>query len=174
MFQINVIRFVCDKPARSFIKGIKGHGGYYAWERCNIRGKWIALHETKCNSSKTMIYPEIDCAERTDLSFRLEENPEHHICKTPLTTTQLPIDMISHFVLDFMHLCCLGVMKKLLVDYWIQGNSNVKLGVQGRLEISRRLLGFQSQIPIEFQRTTRSLVDILKWKATEFRFFSII
>jgi len=118
-----------------------------------------------------MIYPEIDCAERTDLLFRLEEDPEHHICKTPLTTIQPPIDMIFHFVLDFMHLCCLGVMKKLLVDYWIQGNSNVKLGVQGRLEISRRLLALQSQIPVEFQRTTRSLVDILRWKATEFRFF---
>ncbi|XP_067204162.1 uncharacterized protein [Linepithema humile] len=169
IFKINVMCFVCDRPARSFIKGIKGHGGYYACERCVVRGKRVALHETKC-SNKTMIYPEIDCAERTDLSFRLEENPEHHICKTPLITIPT-IDMIFHFVLDFMHLCCLGVMKKLLLDYWIQSNSNVKLGVQGRLEISRRLLALQSQIPVEFQRTTRSLVDILKWKATEFRFF---
>jgi len=39
IFQINVLCFVCDRPARSFIKGIKGHGGYHACERCVVRGK---------------------------------------------------------------------------------------------------------------------------------------
>lgn len=32
---------ICDAPQRSECKGCKGHGGYYACERCVIKGTWI-------------------------------------------------------------------------------------------------------------------------------------
>ena len=32
--------FVCDAPARSFLKGIKSHIGYNSCQRCNQHGEW--------------------------------------------------------------------------------------------------------------------------------------
>ena len=40
-FKIEVVGFSCDTPARSFVKKCKGHGGYYACERCETRGTTI-------------------------------------------------------------------------------------------------------------------------------------
>ena len=81
--------------------------------------------------------------------------------------------MVGSFVLDFMHLCCLGVSKKLLVDYWTKAGSCHKLKREDILRISQRLVNLSNQVPHEFQITTRSLGDISKWKATEFRLFSV-
>ena len=38
--KVSVSSFVCDAPARSFLKCTKGHNAYYACERCAIKGKW--------------------------------------------------------------------------------------------------------------------------------------
>ena len=32
--------FSCDSPALQFLKNIKGHTGFYACERCVIRGEY--------------------------------------------------------------------------------------------------------------------------------------
>ena len=31
---------ICDAPARSFLKGIKGHSGYHSCEQCVQQGEW--------------------------------------------------------------------------------------------------------------------------------------
>lgn len=49
-FELDIHSFICDTPARAFLKGIKGHGGYWACERCEIKG--IRL-------KRRTIYPEI-------------------------------------------------------------------------------------------------------------------
>ena len=36
-FKVKVMCFICDRLARPFIKCIKGHGGYFACERCYIK-----------------------------------------------------------------------------------------------------------------------------------------
>ena len=69
-----------------------------------------------------------------------------------------------------MHLFCNGIMKKIL-DFLHTGNLNVRLDVRSRLELGRRLESIKTQIPLEFQRKTRSTASLAKWKATEFRFF---
>ena len=70
-----------------------------------------------------------------------------------------------------MHLCCIGVMKKLL-EYWLAGNLNFRLDRKSRQELSRRMESLRNQGPCEFQhRKLRSTNHVGKWKATEFRFF---
>lgn len=81
------------------------------------------------------------------------------------------VDMVVQFSLDFMHLCCLGVMKKLFMHFWLNRKAATQLSEINKQYLSNALILIQSQIPDEFQRTTRSLQDIVKWKATEFRFF---
>lgn len=66
--------------------------------------------------------------------------------------------MVSQFPLDYMHLVCLGVMKRRLGSRVIDG-------------ISQHLLNLNSHIPSEFARKPRSLKEIDRWKATEFRQF---
>ncbi|XP_011881879.1 PREDICTED: uncharacterized protein LOC105569765 [Vollenhovia emeryi] len=150
-FQIHVMCFICDKPARSFIKCIKGHGGYNACERCTVKGE---RYERKT------IYLTINCPKRTDESFRKFEDKEHHgAFLSPLLAITPKIDMISHFVLDIMHLCYLGIAKKLLTQCWLGTKSNTKLSPYKIQQLSLRMLHLKPEIPIEFQRSTRSLKD---------------
>jgi len=64
------------------------------------------------------VYPEINALKRSNENFRAQSDLEHHIVVTPLLNIIPEIDMIKIFVLDVMHLGYIGVMKKLLVDYW--------------------------------------------------------
>ena len=79
--------------------------------------------------------------------------------------------MINDFVLDFLHLGYLEITKKLFRGYWLSTHQDTKLSRQSILQISTRLTNLSHCVPCEFQRTTRSLGEINKWKATEFRFF---
>lgn len=72
--------------------------------------------------------------------------------------------------LEYMHLICLGVMKKLLT-MWIFGKPHMKLKSEKINKINRQLLSIVEYTPNKFARKPRSLDEIKRWKATEFRFF---
>lgn len=116
-----------------------------------------------------VIFPSDNCEERTDESFREQIDSNHHTGISPLINIRPPVNMIFQFVLDSMHLLCLGIMKKLL-SYWLHSKRITKLSQSAQTLLSKRLITLQSQIPEEFQRTTRSLVDFEKFKAVEFKF----
>lgn len=69
-----------------------------------------------------------------------------------------------------MHLLFLGTVKK-LIHYWTDRSFNTKLRVDDRNELNRHVESLTAQIPIEFQRKSRSISSIAKWKTTELRFF---
>jgi len=72
-----------------------------------------------------------------------------------------------------MHLFFNGVMKR-LINEWMKGSLKNRLSRREKNQISHRLLFLKPQMPIEFQRKPRSIIDYLKWKATEFRFFFLL
>lgn len=151
---------VADAPARAFIKCIKTHNGYYGCERCFRKGKWI----------RKVTYPFKQPQQLyTDESFQQSQYEQHHEGHSPLT--DLKIGMISQIGLDYMHLCCLGIMKKLLL-LWTE-IMPYKLRPKTVKKISKRIIELKDFIPNEFSRRPRSL-DLLKhWKATEFRLFML-
>lgn len=154
--------FICDAPARSYLKGIKGHNGYFACERCNVEGDYNY-------NSHQMSFPTLSKSLRTNASFRAKIHEDHHTQPSPLE--KLSIDMINNFPLDYMHLLCLGVMKKLLVT-WIRNRSlKTKLSAKNIENISNNLVSLRKCTPCEFNRTARGLDVISFWKATEFRTF---
>ncbi len=53
---------------------------------------------------------------RTHEEFTRREPKEHHTLDE-IALEELGLDMVQDFPFDYMHLCCLGVMKKLL-NHW--------------------------------------------------------
>lgn len=109
----------------------------------------------------------IDAPRRTDASFRSKTDESHHFFDSPLL--QLPIDMVESFpVGDELHLMHVGVMKKLQLG-WMEGTfgTRTELSAAESKEISIYLE--KCTLPSEIHRKMRTLVEIRRWKATEFR-----
>jgi hypothetical protein len=150
--------FVCDAPARAFIACTKTHSGYFSCSKCieegDFEGRIVFLNES--------------APLRDDVSLRNKDQEEHHTGKSILEN--LPIDMVATFPLDYMHLCCLGVMRKLLW-VWIKGPLSCRLSNRQKENISTFLVYLADFIPSEFARKSRSLTELARWKATELRSF---
>lgn len=101
--RVELSTFVCDAPARAYIKQIRPHNAHNGCERCIQEGVSVAGR---------MLFPEVNAAQRTDQSFKEQEDKDHH--KGQSSLLGLTVGMVSQFVLDFMHLVCLGVMRKLI------------------------------------------------------------
>lgn len=101
--------------------------------------------------------------------FRSKQQENHHVGSTILESI-LDLDMIYSFPLDYMHLICLGVVKKLLM-LWVYGNPPRKLSYNQISNISKSLVDLKCNITTEFNRKPRSLNEVKRWKATEFRQF---
>ncbi|CAH0560560.1 unnamed protein product [Brassicogethes aeneus] len=112
---VKIFGFVCDAPARAFLKRVKNHGGYAACEKCTVYGDF---------NNGRVIYDSTSAPKRTDETFAKQVDEDHHLGISPLV--HLPFGMVSQFPLDYMHNVCLGVVKKLL-NHWIAGPLNVRL-----------------------------------------------
>jgi len=160
-YSVSVHSIVCDAPARSYVKCIKPHNSYHGCERCIEDGKWIAGRVTFLSTDKPL---------RTDDSFRNKADDDHHIGESPIAC--LNVGLVTQFPLDEMHLVYLGVMRRLIMC-WLRGPIETKCRLPGQSvrTISDRLLSVQRYICCEFVRKPRSLSEIDRWKATEFRTF---
>lgn len=154
---VRLTAVVCDAPARSFVKRIKSHNGYNGCERCSTKGLFVERRVT---------FPELDAPLRTDGSFRSQDDQAHHTGTTPFTS--LNLDMVSLFPLDYMHLVCLGIMRRMLRN-WICGRG--RLTRAQKQELSSRLRSCAPHFPQHFQRKPRGVEELDRWKATEFRAF---
>ena len=150
---------VCDAPACAFIKNIKGHTGYFGCGKCTQEGVY---------TDNRICYPDIHAPLRTDEDFEQMVDEEHHLGPSPLQQTSL--GMVSGFPLDYMHLICLGVMRKLFM-LWLKGPLTCRLSSQNIAKLSQRLTDARSHVPLEFSRRPRALRELDRWKATEFRQF---
>jgi len=164
--------FICDAPARSFLKVIKGHTGYHGCERCMTKGERL-LHRT--------IYPCLDAKLRDNANFRDGSDDLHHKGVSPLE--ELPanvFDMVFGFPLDPLHLRDLGIIKKLIKEIWRgpvprrpSPNSKHFLSDDKISKMSEAIIFCSKHLPkIEFNtRRGQSLIFLSKWKAREYRLF---
>jgi len=152
LYSVSIMGFICDAPARAFIKQVKGHTGFYSCERCIQRGT---------HPFGATIFNEIDSELRTNESFLLQTQFEHHNGVSPLTEINFP--MITGFILDSMHLVYLGVMKRIIVQL-VQGNNYFcKLDARRVNLLSEKLESLRKHIPIDFARKPRTSVSLIYW-----------
>jgi hypothetical protein len=157
-FTVIVNSIVCDAPARSFIKCTKGHSGYNSCDKCVAEGRWHGR----------VIFEELNAALRTDHSFREKQHPDFHTGISPLLS--LDMDMVAAFPLDYMHVVCLGVMKR-MIAFWVKGPLSIRFSSQIISQLSQRLVESRRFFPSDFNRRPRPLNEFRHWKATEFRAF---
>lgn len=158
-FNVSINAIVCDTPAKTFITYTKGHTGYFSCSKCTQEGDFI---------HNRVVFPETNNTLRTNDTFKNRSQIEHHTGNSILE--ELSIGMVSQVPLDYMHLVCLGVVKRIL-QLWVRGNKNIRLPTESVNSVSSHLIAMKSYIPSEFARKPRALHDVDKWKATEFRQF---
>ncbi|XP_065346092.1 uncharacterized protein LOC135943479 isoform X1 [Cloeon dipterum] len=158
------IRNLCaDAPARSFVLKTKYFNGYFSCPKCKIRGK--RKFGTVCFTVKTLRKPE----ERTDADFRAKQDKEHHHGTSELE--RLPyFDCVKNVTLDYMHVGCLGVMRKeMKLRVSNRAGSKGRLARQNIQQLDKILTGLTNYIPSDFSRKCRPLKFLDFYKATEFR-----
>ncbi|KAJ8934554.1 hypothetical protein NQ318_004984, partial [Aromia moschata] len=98
---------------------------------------------------------------RTDTSFRLQQDEEHHLGISPLT--RLNVGLVSTFPLIICTLAVWEFAKAAeFLDRWEFKN-----------KLTKSFVSLKPYIPLEFNRKPRSLDELQRWKATEFRSFAI-
>ena len=159
IYRVELLCFSCDAPARSFLKVIVGHTGYFSCEHCEIKGTWEGR----------VVFNSVDVSTlRTDEAFTNYSYEKHQKGRTPLIDHG--ISCINGFTLDYMHLVCLGVMRRIL-HFLKNGPRQCKLSSGQLGRVSENLLTLQGKMRSEFARQPGSLNELERWKATEFRQF---
>lgn len=159
-YHIKIRAFVCDAPATAFIKGIKGHTGYFGCGKCLTEGTF--LNNRTC-------FPDTEIELRTDESFATRLQEEHH--KSISALEDAGIGMVSQFPLDYLHLVCLGIMKK-IIELWLsKGPLSVRLSKRQCTIINERLVLIENSRPSEINRSTLNIEMYKMWKGTNFRSF---
>ncbi|KAG8238408.1 hypothetical protein J437_LFUL011595 [Ladona fulva] len=162
VISVIVTCYVCDAPARAFVAQIKSHTGYFGCGKCTIQGEYI---------NNRVTFGEVDAALRTNESFSLMVDEDHHVGRSPLL--EIPeTQMVSRFAYEYMHLVCLGVMRKLLLA-WMKGSLNVRMQARKINLLNERIVGIAKLMPLEFARKPRVMQEVMRWKATEFRMFLV-
>ncbi|XP_078487633.1 uncharacterized protein LOC144745451 [Ciona intestinalis] len=166
-FKINESEvYICDAPCRSALKCIKSHSGYNSCERCTVHGSYesVAGHVSFNNANSA--------SSRTNENFNLQIHQSHH--KGASVLVQHGVKMVSHFILDYMHMCCLGVTKRLLT-WWkgVNPHHEAKLSRISIQSLNQKILDIRDYIPVEFNRKMRPMSELSYWKAAEFRLFML-
>ncbi|KAL4100721.1 hypothetical protein QTP88_020755 [Uroleucon formosanum] len=157
-FYFLLAKIICDAPAKSFLLNVKHFNAYHSCNSCIEEGTYI--NRRVCFLGK-------DALLRTNDSFRLKSDEHYHKDSCPFE--ELPINITSVVVLEYMHNVCLGVMKRLL-QFWKNGQKPVRLlNKDCEQQISNELVNLHPHLPSEFNRLTRSVDELECWKATEYR-----
>lgn len=160
--QICLHALICDAPAKSFVLSVKCHTGFYSCTKCTIKGVY---------KNGRVCFP-VDISNlqlRKDEAFKKNVYEDYQVGDSILNSVN-GFGPVTNVPLDYMHLLCLGVVKKLIL-LWLQGPLQVRLSAQQVDSISKLLLSLKNTTPNEFARRPRSLKDVRQWKATEFRSF---
>jgi len=163
--KVKIELMCCDAPAKSFVLRVKGHSGFFSCTRCVQEGDYI-------NNRVCFPYDKNGSMKRLHQDYVQMKYEEHHISFTISCVALIPdTDIVHSFPLDYMHLVCLGVTKK-LISLWLNtGPINVRLPSWKIKNITSSLNKIKKCITNDFARKPREIEEFKRYKATEFRQF---
>ncbi|XP_067214425.1 uncharacterized protein [Linepithema humile] len=137
--------FIADAPARAFILNHKAHNAKYPCSKCKVSGLYL---------NGTMSFLGTTHEPRTDNEYAQWKYNNHHSNETVSPLLQIPLNMVSQVPFDYMHLVCLGVVRR-LCKAWLIGNftKSAKLSARHIDLISSRLESIWKYCPVEFSRS---------------------
>jgi len=153
---------ICDAPAKSFVLNVKGHSGFYSCTKCDVHG---------ARTDNRVCFPDCSGPLRSDADFAFRTDHNYHLMNKEISALQsIPgIGLVTNVPLDYLHLVCLGVMKKMIMLWMKSRRYNVHIRPVQVQQISNFLENIKCFVPFEFNRKPRSLLMFKQWKATEFR-----
>jgi hypothetical protein len=157
-FSFRISCLLADAPARSFVKGTKNHNSYSGCCKCNAEGSWFGR----------VVYLDTEFTRRTDHDFLMRLDDSHHTSISILS--EIKFGLVTQVPYDYMHLVCLGVVRKLLRQ-WVKGKLPHRMKSSIVNCISKELLAIKRFVPKEIHRKPRRLNEVDHFKATEFRTF---
>lgn len=151
--------FICDAPARALITCTKYHSGFSSCNKC---------HQVGERYQNRQVFDNFISVRRDDATFGNLDD-DHHRGNTILS--ELSVGLVSQIPYEYMHLVCLGVVRKVLT-LWISGKPKyLKLSANETINISKNLENLRPFFCSDFNRRPRTLAELPRWKATEFRQF---
>ena len=171
-YHVSIRAFICDAPARVFLRGTVKHNGYWGCERCESRGTWYKGREVfdECDNLVNRTH---DKFATYDYMIYDDDQRCHQLRPCPLLSIQ-DFDIVGQFVLDSMHLVYLGAIKRILEFLLADSKSSrcrSSLTAAFREQLSDNLADLNGTLPSEFVRQPRSLEFFKFFKTTEFRSF---
>jgi len=163
--KIEIKIICCDSPAKAFILRVKGHSGYFSCTKCSHEGEYYINHVC-------FPYNENGNEKRSHEDYILMKNEQYHVSPTISCLALIPnVNIVDLFPLDYMHLVCLGVTKRLITLWLNKGPNNVRLPSWKSKKITTNLLKIKACITNDFARKPRGIEEVGRFKATEFRQF---
>ncbi|KAK4886218.1 hypothetical protein RN001_002489 [Aquatica leii] len=94
---------------------------------------------------------------RSNEDFRSRSDVDYHVGEDDTLFCKLTeLDIVKDVVLDYMHLVCLGVTRKLFVTLWLCGKPPHKFSSKTVEILSSRMLAIKKFVPSDFVRRPRS------------------
>lgn len=162
-----VLLFSADAPQRAYITATRGHTSKNGCHVCDVVAK-------KINGRLT--YPAYRGAPRTDESYSMRTDPDHHqpeFLHKPSVLERSGFGMVSQFPVEDLHLIHLGVTRKFMTQI-VNDDCNFSVSQEDLDEMERKMKDLYTCIPrAEFARKPRTLKYVHKWKGTEGRLFCL-
>lgn len=149
---IKIGTFVCDSPARSYLKNTIQFNGYHGCQLCEVVGEYNI-------NRKRMSFPDCNARLRTNADFRNRVDEAHHF------------DIVASVITaDELHLLHLGVVRKLLFGWVIPKKSTIHKWTRQQIA-DVQLMILRTKLSSEIHHALRSLDSLKMWKGLEFRNF---
>lgn len=161
--RVKLHAIVVDQQAISIILCTALLGSIYACPKCRLIGQYV-------QSTGCLIFPSI-CAKgflRSDNDFDGCFDRNYHLAY-PLAQ-QLRIGLVTQVVLDYKHIVCLGVMRRLW-NLWTKGRLEHRINKATIKQMERQLFIMGKQKPLEFRSGPPSPLMTDTWTPYDWRQF---
>lgn len=156
-FRINNI--LLDSPAKSHVTYTKYHTGYGSCYYCDIFG----YHD-----GSRVCFLETDCSLRTNSNFENQTDKKFHK-GTSILQSSLRLKMIDQIPIDYLHCVLLGVMKKMLIKFFVADRPLLTSVMKDK--VSKSLIFTNDFLCSEIHRKFRDLKHIKTFHGNELRIF---